>query len=250
MPIVVFWKSQYLDNNFSPSISASRCPDESVLHTSKISTYVGFATVPTKMPGMYLDPWSLHSLQELMWKQEIEWGGQWRKQIKFENLSVKLIFLILQSENVWFMGVIINKGLLKLRYMESLSETESNWSLLCSQKTALLEERTLSDYKGFDPVKEYLTQRNRSITSLLQVLEMAESTSATLGYICLCIVIQLQRVQVWTQRQRNKNKQWRWARWRASAAVSFTAVVCSHIVFWLTVCGKQFFLLGMGDGHY
>lgn len=105
------------------------------------------------------------------------------------------------------MGVIINKGFLKLRYMESLSKTESNLSLLCSQKAAVLEELTLSDYKGFNPVKEYLTQRNRSITNLLRELEMAESMPATLGYICLCIAIQLQRVQIWTHRQRNKNKQ-------------------------------------------
>lgn len=88
-----------------------------------------------------------------------------------------------------------------------------------------------------DPVKDYHTQRNGSINSLLRVLEMTESMSAILGYIYLShcypttkatgLVTQAkeQENKHIIERQREKSEGV-----GESAAVCFTARVWSHIV--------------------
>lgn len=88
-----------------------------------------------------------------------------------------------------------------------------------------------------DPVKDYHTQRNGSINSLLRVLEMTESMSAILGYIYLShcypttkatgLVTQAkeQENKHIIERQREKGEGV-----GESAAVCFTARVWSHIV--------------------
>lgn len=58
------------------------------------------------------------------------------------------------------------------------------------------KEPPSSDYKGPTPSKSTSHEDEGSVNSLLREPEMAESTSATLGCICLCIVNKLQRLQV------------------------------------------------------
>lgn len=99
-----------------------------------------------------------------------------------------------------------------------------------------------------DPVKDYHTQRNGSINSLLREQEMTESMSAILGYIYLShcypttkatgLVTQTKEQENKHIRERQKEKS---KGVGESAAVCFTARVCSHIVIQFKDCCQAIF---------